>query len=177
MTTFEQRTAAAKIIQDALPHAIERVYEFRGDVTLVVKPAYIVEVCRFCRDSAELQFDMFSGVSGVDYYPDSPRFALVYHLYSLRNNVSIELKAFVEDDDEPSIDSVTEVYPAANWFEREILDMFGVTINNHPDPRRILTPADWEGHPLRKDYPLGYETVQFSFNFDEVNKHKPYAKE
>lgn len=152
-------------------------YEFRGDVTLVVKPAHIVEVCRFCRDLAELQFDMFSGVSGVDYYPDSPRFALVYHLYSLRNNLSIELKAYVEDDDEPSIDSVIEVYPTANWFEREIMDMFGVTVNNHPDPRRILNPEDWEGHPLRKDYPLGYETVQFSFNFDEVNKHKPYAKE
>ncbi|NLF74601.1 MAG: NADH-quinone oxidoreductase subunit C [Chloroflexi bacterium] len=177
MTTLEQRTAAAKTIQDALPHALERVYEFRGDVTLVVKPAHIVEVCRFCRDSAELQFDMFSGVSGVDYYPDSPRFALVYHLYSLRNNLSIELKAYVEDDDEPSIDSVIEVYPTANWFEREIMDMFGVTVNNHPDPRRILNPEDWEGHPLRKDYPLGYETVQFSFNFDEVNKHKPYAKE
>ena len=72
---------------------------------------------------------------------------------------------------------MTEVYPAGNWFEREILDMCGVTINNHPDPRRILTPAGWEGHPLRKDYTLGYETVQFSFNFDEVNKHKPYAKE
>lgn len=177
MTTLEQRTAAAKTLQDALPHAVERVYEFRGDVTLVIKPEHIVEVCRFCRDTAALQFDLFSGISGVDYYPDSPRFGLVYHLYSLRNNMSLELKVFAEDDETPSVDSVIEVYPAANWFEREVQDMFGVTINNHPDPRRILMPEDWDGHPLRKDYPLGYETVQFSFNVDDVNKHKPYAKE
>jgi len=177
MTTFEQRVAAAKTIHDALPQAVERVYEFRGDVTLVIDPAQVVDVCRFCRDSAELQCDMFSGVTGVDYYPDSPRFALVYHLYSLRHNLSLELKAYLADNETPVIDSVTGVYPAANWFEREAFDMFGIQFSNHPDPRRILMPADWIGHPLRKDYPLGYETVQFSFNFDEVNKHKPYAKE
>lgn len=176
MTTFEQRVSAAKAIQDALPDAVERLYEFRGDVTLVIKSEKIVDVCRYCRDTDGLQFDMFSGVTGVDYYPDSPRFALVYHLYSMRNNISLELKAYL-DDETPSVESVTSVYPAANWFEREAYDMFGIQINNHPDLRRILMPQDWEGHPLRKDYPLGYETVQFSFNFDEINKHKPYAKE
>jgi len=177
MTIFEQKLETAKNIQTVLREAVVRVYEFRGDVTLVIDPAHIVEVCHYCRDTAGLDFDMLSGVSGVDYYPDSPRFALVYHLYSLRRNQSIELKVFAADDDDPAIDSVTGVYPAANWFEREAFDMFGIRINDHPDLRRILMPVDWDGNPLRKDYPLGYETVQFSFNFDEVNKHKPYAKE
>jgi len=177
MTTFEQKLEIAKTIQAALPEAVVRAYEFRGDVTLVIDPAHIVEVCRYCRDTAGLEFDLFSGVSGVDYNPDSPRFALVYHLYSLRQNQSIELKVFAADDGEPAVDSVTGVYPAANWFERELFDMFGIRMNNHPDLRRILMPVDWEGNPLRKDYPLGYETVQFSFNVDEINKHKPYAKE
>jgi len=167
---------AVKSIDTVLPDAFERAYEFRGDITVVVNPAHIVEVCRYCRDTDGLHFDMCSGVTAIDYYPDEPRFALVYHLYSMRHNMSLELKVYLAGD-EPVVDSVTGVYLSANWFEREAYDMFGIHFNNHPDLRRILMPDDWEGHPLRKDYPLGYETVQFSFNFDEVNKHKPYAKE
>ena len=72
---------------------------------------------------------------------------------------------------------LTGVYPAANWFEREAYDLMGIIFEGHPDLRRLLMPDDWDGHPLRKDYPLGYETVQFSFNFDDVDQFKPYARE
>jgi NADH-quinone oxidoreductase subunit C len=91
------------------------------------------------------------------------------------HNRSLSLKIYLPGD-EPVAPSVTSVYPAANWQEREYYDLLGITFTNHPDLRRILMPEDWQGHPLRKDYPLGYETVQFSFNFDEIEEHKPYAK-
>jgi NADH-quinone oxidoreductase subunit C len=80
------------------------------------------------------------------------------------------------DNASPVMPTLTGVYPNANWKEREIWDMFGITFEGHPDPRRILMPSDWEGHPLRKDYPLGYEEVQFTFNYDEIHQRKPYAK-
>jgi NADH-quinone oxidoreductase subunit C len=81
------------------------------------------------------------------------------------------------NSDAAELPTVEGVYPNANWHEREVFDMFGVTFKGHSDLRRILMPEDWEGHPLRKDFPLGYEEIQFSFNFDEIDKRKPYAKE
>ena len=81
------------------------------------------------------------------------------------------------DGNEPVLNSVTSIYPNANWFERELWDMFGIHIEGHPDLRRILMPYDWEGHPLRKDYPLGYEEVQFTFNYEEILNRKPRPKE
>jgi NADH-quinone oxidoreductase subunit C len=79
--------------------------------------------------------------------------------------------------DDPVLPTTSGVYRNADWYERELWDMFGIKITDHPDLRRILMPEDWQGHPLRKDYPLGYEEVQFTFNFDEIDKKKPYAKE
>lgn len=149
------------------------VQEFRGEVTVVVEREHLVEVCRFCQG---LDYNFLSDVSGVDYYPQEPRFGIMYHLYSMLRNRTLRLKVYLSGDD-PVCTSITSVYPAANWLEREIYDMLGITFTEHPDMRRILMPEDWEGHPLRKDYPLGYETVQFSFNFEEVDKHKPYAQE
>lgn len=166
----------AETLQTALPGAIQEILEFRGDTTLIVSRDFIVDVCRCCHDTPGLVYTFCSGVTGVDYYPDEPRFALVYHLYSMLHNRSLHLKVFLPGDN-PTITSVTSVYPAANWFEREAYDLLGITFEGHPDMRRILMPDGWDGHPLRKDYPLGYETVQFSFNFDDVNKHKPYAKD
>jgi NADH-quinone oxidoreductase subunit C len=98
----------------------------------------------------------------------------VYQLYSISNRVFLTLKVRLASD-QAELPSIEEIYRNANWHEREVLDMFGIEFSGHSDPRRIIMPHDWEGHPLRKDYPLGYEEVQFSFNFDEIDKRKPYA--
>jgi NADH-quinone oxidoreductase subunit C len=163
-------------IQEAFPDSVQDVVVFRDEITVVVDAERIVDICRFCRDTKGLEFTLLSDVTGVDYYPQEPRFALAYHLYSLRHNRSLRLKIYLTGD-EPVAQSVTPVYPAANWQEREYFDLLGIRFTDHPDLRRILMPEDWNGYPLRKDYPLGYETVQFSFNFDEIDQHKPYARE
>jgi NADH-quinone oxidoreductase subunit C len=135
-----------------------------------------VDICRYCRDTKGLEYNFLSDVSGVDYYPQEPRFGLAYHLYSMIYNRSLRLKIYLPEG-EPTALSITSVYPAANWQEREYYDLLGIIFTDHPDLRRILLPDDWNGYPLRKDYPLGYETVQFSFNVEEIMKHKPFAKE
>jgi len=163
-------------LQAAFPDAVQDTLLFRDENTIVVSAERIVDVCRYCRDTAGLDYNFLSDITGVDYYPQEPRFGIAYHLYSMIHNHSLRLKVLLPGE-EPTVPSVVAVYPAANWSEREIYDLLGVTFTGHPDLRRILMPENWEGHPLRKDYPLGYETVQFSFNFDEVDRHKPYAKE
>lgn len=163
-------------LQAAFPGAVQATQEFRGEITVMVDGTQIVNICRFCRDEEGLEYNFLSDVTGIDYHPQEPRFAVAYHLYSMIHNRSLRLKVYLPGED-PTVESVTGVYPAANWSEREIYDLLGFTFTGHPDLRRILMPEDWDGHPLRKDYPLGYETVQFSFNFDEVDKYKPYAKE
>ena len=160
----------------AFPDAVRDIQHFRGDITIVVDSERIADVCRYCRDTKGLEYNFLSDVMGIDYYPQEPRFAVVYQLYSMPHNHSLCLKVYLTGED-PSLPSVTSVYPAANWSEREVYDLFGITFTGHPDLRRILMPENWDGHPLRKDYPLGYETVQFSFNFDDIDEHKPYAKE
>lgn len=151
------------------------VYDFRGEASLVVKSDQIVEVCRTLRD--EYEFEMLASLTAVDYWPEqTPRFHVVYRLRSLERNIIIGLRVPL-DGNAPELPTVEGVYKNANWFERELWDMFGIHIEGHSDLRRILMPHDWEGHPLRKDYPLGYEEVQFTFNFDEIDLRKPYAKE
>ena len=163
-------------LQTAFPDVVQEVQVLQDEITLVVSGERIIDECRFCRDTMGLDYNFLSDVAGIDYYPQEPRFAVAYHLYSMPHNCSLRLKVYLAGD-APVVPSVTSVYPAANWSEREVYDLFGITFTGHPDPRRILMPENWDGHPLRKDYPLGYETVQFSFNFDEVDKHKPYARE
>jgi len=165
--------------KEALPDSILDVHTFRDETTLIVKPTDIVQMARFLRDTKGLIYNFLSDISSVDYYPDynrPGRFGVCYHLYSMLYNRRLRLKVFLQEDD-PSVPSVTPVYPAANWLERESFDMMGIDFKGHPDLRRILNPDDWEGYPLRRDYPLGYETPMFSFNKDEINKYKPYAKE
>jgi NADH-quinone oxidoreductase subunit C len=148
--------------------------EYRGDLSLVFPAEKIVAACRKLQ---ELGFELLSALSAVDYWPEEkPRFHVVYEFTSVSKNLHLEIRVPVPGID-PTIPTVSHIYRNANWRERELWDMFGIKAEGHPDLRRILMPADWEGHPLRKDYPLGYEEPQFTFNFDEINLRKPYAKE
>lgn len=134
------------------PEAIRSVHAFRGDLTAEVAPARLVEICRYLRDDAELAFDLLADVTAVDYLGTTPRFELVYHLKSLMRGHRLRVKARVSEDD-PRIDSLIGVWRGADWLERETWDMYGIRFDGHPDLRRIYLYEDFEGHPLRKDYP------------------------
>ena len=166
-------------LRSAHPELIQDTKLFRGETTIFVAPADVVAAARFLRDTRGLLYNYLSDISAVDYYPEYTRpgrFGVSYHLYSMLYNRRIRLKVFVQED-EPIVPTMTVVWPAAEWLEREIYDMMGIEFEGHPDMRRVLMPDDWNGHPHRRDYPLGYETVMFSFNYDQISKHKPYAKE
>ena len=135
--------------------AILETLEKFGETTLIADPAKIVDLCRHLKFAEN--FIRLSAITCVDWHPADPRFEIVYHLHSLDKNVRLRVKCKVGGD-APAIDSVIPVWRAANWYEREVFDMFGVNFNGHPDLTRILMPVDWEGHPLRKDYPVhGYK--------------------
>ena len=141
--------------------AIEKVVVDRGELTLHIKPQYIAEVCQSMRDDDALRFELCSSVSAVDYLgTDERRLHAVYHLTSMTYRRRIRLEAAVTAED-PRLPSVTHVYPTADWQERETYDMFGIIFEGHPGLTRILMPDDWEGHPQRKDYPLGGIPVEY----------------
>jgi NADH-quinone oxidoreductase subunit C len=148
--------------------------EFRGEAHCLLPAEHIVAACETLRD--EFRFEMLSTLTAVDYYPqESPRFHVVYQLNSFSENLELTLRVPL-DGENPVLPTLTGVYKNANWRERELWDMFGIRAEGHPDLRRILMPSDWEGHPLRKDYPLGYEEPQFSFNFEEIDLTKPHGE-
>jgi len=130
------------------PEAILAEKLERNELTLEIGADWIVPACMFLKE--QQKFTRLSTVTGVDRYPSEPRFELVYHLHSVERNERVRLKCRVSGE-EPEIDSVTSVWGAANWYEREVFDLFGVRFRNHPELRRIMLPDDWEGHPLRKD--------------------------
>jgi len=135
--------------------AVLEAVEFIGQVSIRVAPDRIVEVCRFLRDDADARFNYLSDLTCAHYPMQAAQpLEIVYNLYSISRNERVRLKASIAEG--AGIDSVAEIWPAANWMEREVYDLFGVTFRNHPDLRRILLPPDWEGHPLRKDYPLEF---------------------
>ena len=143
--------AVAAAVEAFDPAALVAAKLDRGELTLEIAAENIVAVCRFLKQ--DQQFVRLSTVTGVDRYPAEPRFEVVYHLHSLERNLRVRLKTRLPGDN-PEIDSVTSVWRGANWFERETFDLFGVRFRNHPDLTRIMMPDDWEGHPLRKDYPV-----------------------
>jgi NADH-quinone oxidoreductase subunit C len=152
-----------------------RISEFAGEISVILPAEKILEAARLIH--ADLGFDFLACVTAVDYWPEEhPRFHVIYVFRSLAQQLTLHMRAPISGI-LPSLPSIESVYRNANWQEREVFDMFGIKFEGHSDPRRILMPADWQGHPQRKDYPLGYEEPQYSFNFDEIKARKPAPQE
>jgi NADH-quinone oxidoreductase subunit C len=146
--------ATVAMVREKFPQAIVEAVEFRGEQTLVLTPESLVEVCRFLQKN--LQFTFLSSVTAVHWPERLPRFDVVYHLLSMPNRCELRLKVRIgaRREEHPAVPTVSEVWPGANWYEREVFDLFGIHFTGHPDLRRILMPMDWTTYPLRKDYPL-----------------------
>lgn len=147
---MSEHVAVGKL-KEKFSAAVLGVAEFREETTVTVKKEDIVAISTFLKE--ELGYNFLCDLCGVDYLGEAPRFMVVYNLYNIATKDRLRVKVPVEESD-PRIDSVIGVWGTANWHERECWDLMGISFNNHPDLRRILMPADWEGHPLRKDYPL-----------------------
>jgi NADH-quinone oxidoreductase subunit C len=172
--------ALANQAAEKLGGSITNAVVARGELTLEVRRDDIIKVCRVLRDESAFAFEELVDVCGVDYSTykrearegqrQGPRFAAVYHLLSLKHNRRVRLRAFL-DDDMPMIASVIDVWPSANWFEREAFDLFGIVFEGHPDLRRILTDYGFIGHPFRKDFPL---IGQVEMRYDEAKRRVVY---
>ncbi len=139
-------------LQRALPGAVTQLSYWVGDWTVIVPASRLIEVGRFLRDTPETAFDYCSDLTASDWPARPQRFDVIYNLYSTRHRTRIRMKVRAADGD--PVPSVCELWPAANWLEREVYDLFGVNFAGHPDRRRLLMPDEWQGHPQRKDYPL-----------------------
>ncbi len=138
------------------PQAVEGVKFDRDEMSIYVERSAIREACVLLKEDPACPFNAFSDLTCVDWYPSEPRFEVIYHLLSIQNKERIRLKVRLNSSS-PAVESITPVWPGANYFEREVFDLFGIRFTGHPYLRRILMPEDWEGHPLRKDYPVeGY---------------------
>jgi len=136
--------------------AVQSVKFDRDEMTIYVDASDLREACALLRDDAACQFNFLSDITCVDWYPAEPRFEVVYHLLSIPKKERVRLKVRLNSGS-PAVESLTSVWAGANYFEREVFDLFGIRFTGHPYLRRILMPEDWEGHPLRKDYPVeGY---------------------
>jgi NADH-quinone oxidoreductase subunit C len=157
MSGIEILTAA---LTDTFGDRLVSVKADRGEVTAVVRAPDLVSVATALRDTPALKFEQLTDLCGVDYsayggvWEGASRFAVVYHLLSLTHNWRLRLRTFAPDDELPVIDSVLGIWPAANWFEREAFDLYGIVFTGHPDLRRILTDYGFIGHPFRKDFPV-----------------------
>ena len=163
-----------KKLRDKFDGAVIEASEFLGQLSIAIESTRIVEVCDFLKRDAGTPFNYLSDLTCV-HYPDHREapFEVIYNLYSIPANERVRLQVSVNDG---GVDSVTGVWPSADWPEREVYDLFGVKFRNHPDLRRILLPPDWEGHPLRKDYPLEFVENRWTKNhlpeFTDVQKEQ-----
>jgi NADH-quinone oxidoreductase subunit C len=151
-----KRFPVAAALEEAEPAALVGGKFDHEELTLEIAANQIAGVCAYLKK--EQKFARLSTVTAVDWYPEEPRFEVVYHLHSPERNQRLRLKCRLAGEN-PEIDSVTAVWRGANWYERETFDLFGIRFRNHPDLRRIMLPEDWEGHPLRKDYPVTGDRV------------------
>jgi NADH-quinone oxidoreductase subunit C len=146
--------STVETVRSKFPQAIVETVEFGDEQTIVLMVEYLVEVCTYLKK--DLQYDFLETVTAVDWPERIPRFDIVYQLLSIQHQSFVRLKVRVGQrrEEHPAIPTVTNIWPGANWYEREVYDLFGITFTGHPDLRRILMPTDWTTHPLRKDYPL-----------------------
>ncbi len=146
----------AELLEKRFPDSILGIYEHRGQVSTAVDCGPIVEICHFLKtDLAMTHLNFLCGVDNLTRKGKHlERFEVIYQLYSIDNRSSLRLKAQIPASDQPAIDSITSLWTGANWLEREAYDLVGIVFTNHPNLKRILTPEDWQGHPLRKEYPL-----------------------
>lgn len=151
-----------------------RMTEFAGEITLIFSPEKILDAARAIHD--EFKFDLLSAVTSVDYWPqEDPRFHVCYRFTSIAERLFLNVRVPVSATS-PVVPTLEKIYSNANWQEREVYDLMGIKFEGHSDLRRIMMPQDWQGHPLRKDYALGYEEPQFSFNYGEIDVRKPHAQ-
>lgn len=141
-----------KKLRERFPNSILEIKSFRDELTIYISKKDIYEICKYLYSEPELKFIFLTDLCGVDLYPEDPRFEVVYFLCSFERKERIRLKIRVSESE--SVLSVESIWKAANWLEREVYDLFGIRFDNHPDLRRILLWEDFEGHPLRKDYPV-----------------------
>jgi len=158
----------AQAVAEAFGDAVTSVAVAFGEVTAIVRHDRLVDAMRALRDRPAFRFEVLVDVCGVDWSThasparDGPRFSAVYHLLSLANNARLRVRTFAPDDDFPVLPSVIDVWPSANWFEREAFDLYGIMFTGHPDLRRLLTDYGFVGHPFRKDFPLsGHVEMRF----------------
>ncbi len=138
-------------LKEKFADAIVSVEEFRGQYSVLVKREFAKKIIKYLKEIHK--FNHLQDLCGVDWIKEDPRFEVVYNLYSIENRLHITVKTRVPQDN-PEVDTITDLWEGANWHERECYDMFGIKFKGHPDLRRILMPEDWDGHPLRKDYPV-----------------------
>src|SRR5579863_5751747 len=159
MPSDPESNLAVQKLRAFAPDALEDVSTFRGEISLHIKANQLRTVFEFLRDEPGLAFKYLSDITAVDHYPGEPRFETVYHILSFETNERLRLKVKIAGPD-PCVDSLVPVWPSAQAFECEIFDLFGIQFTGHPDLRRILLPEDWEGYPLRKDFPVeGYRDI------------------
>lgn len=153
--TPEPVLRSAERLKKRFPDAVHDIVEYRGEVTVEADAARVHSLIQALRDDAELPYDFLVDITAVDYldYDDGMRYGLKYHLLSMKHNQRIRVSARVDDPD-PRVRSLTDLWPAANWLEREVFDMFGVIFEGHPNLKRLLNPDYVQGYPLRKDYPV-----------------------
>ena len=161
-------------------NAVTSVIEAHGELTIEVDPRSLCAICEFLRDDGDSNFEMLIDLCGVDYLDyrkeaagpsyEGPRFAVVYHLLSIRHNMRVRVRTFI-DGDVPIVDSVVNVWNSANWYEREAFDLFGIVFDGHPDLRRLLTDYGFVGHPFRKDFPI---SGNVEMRYDERKRRVVY---
>ena len=163
MTEVQDKTQAR--LKSRFEESILGVSDFREELTVVVSKDSLVDILLFLKDDAELSYVFLTDLTATDWLDREERHEVVYLLYSFESHSYIRIKTRVKEG--VKLPTVSEIWDVANWFEREVYDLFGLEFEGHPDMTRILTPEGFEGHPLRKDHPLVYEMPQFTYNQDD----------